>query len=199
MWVKALIILTILLMAVGVSAQTVGPTPTDYPPGYSTNTPAPDLIWTASPMPPTPTWFFPTLDFYGQAIYLASPTPLASVTPMPTISSGLNNNQVYNYLATAAANVNALPDQLDQPGGVAVLPDADAVQIFAYAKWLWSGASTQELLGTTLSPLANSAFVWISLIIVVVTVYLTLKVAITIIKFVVWLIQQALRVIPFIG
>lgn len=136
---------------------------------------------------------------FPNAFFLPSPTPIPTATPQPTLSSELPQNEVYTYLATAAANVNALPEDASAPGGVAIVPNTDGLQLFGYAKWLWSGTSTRELLGPTLSPLANSAFVWITLIAISASVYLVFTIVTSIVRFVAWLIQQVLKFIPFIG
>lgn len=130
---------------------------------------------------------------------LPSPTAIATSTPMGTLGAELPSGPIYSFLSTAVANINALPADVARPGGLSVLPNENAASIFGYGKWLFSGVSSQELLGSTVAPLAIVVFSSFTLIVVLSSVYLLINVATLIIKGVTWLFQQVLRIIPFVG
>jgi hypothetical protein len=129
---------------------------------------------------------------------IPSPTLIPTATAIPTNSAPLPRSDVYNYLSTAAANVNALPDDVSAPGGAALLPSDDGRQLFGYAKWLLSGNSIRELVGPTIQPIGTTMFVWITLVIVLVAVYFTVRSILTIMKFVVWVFNFVRNLIPFV-
>lgn len=131
---------------------------------------------------------------------IPSPTPVYTATSIPTMSDeDIPRGEVYAYLATAAANVNALPLDVSAPGGAAVLPSTDARQVFAYGKWLFSPNSLNELLGYSFSGFGLHLFIAFTLIVILVSIYLVVNLVVLIIKGVTWIIQQVLRVVPFIG
>jgi hypothetical protein len=127
---------------------------------------------------------------------LPSPTYIPTSTPMPTFAADVPRSDIYYYLATAAANFNALPDDPAAPGGVPLLPNDDGRNLFGYARWLLSGSVTPELLGP-LAPFGTSTFVWVTLIIVIVAIFLTLNLVTTIVRFVVFVISFIRRLLPF--
>lgn len=128
------------------------------------------------------------------------PTAIPTSTPVATMDADdIPRNAIYTFLATAAANVNSLPDDVSAPDGAVVLPDTDGRQVFAYAKWLFSGATAQELLGITFSPVAIHLFAGLTLIVILVSIYLVVNLVVLLIKGVIWIVQQVLRVVPFIG
>jgi hypothetical protein len=119
--------------------------------------------------------------------FLPSPTPLSTLVPRPTMdpdTSGLM--LVYNQLATAAANVNQLPEDIAAPNGQPLLTGDDGRQLFAYAKWIMSPNILQELAGEDLSKLAEAAVRWVTIIISIIAIYF-------LIKLIVWLVQFAIR------
>ncbi|MCL4251790.1 MAG: hypothetical protein KJ065_26935 [Anaerolineae bacterium] len=130
------------------------------------------------------------------AAQIPSPTPIPSATPGPTLPAYIPSSGVYNFLATAAANVNALPQDISAPGGVALLPNSDAVPLFSYAKWLWSGNSTRELLGEQLSPIGNTGVIWITLVVVLGLIWLTVTIATAIVKFVIGFLRTVRAILP---
>jgi hypothetical protein len=129
------------------------------------------------------------------------PTPIATMAPLDlTIDVEVPRSEIYSFLATAAANINQLPAQIDRdPSGTSLIPSDDARNLLGYAKWLFSPATARELMGEALSPLGINAFVLFTLIVFLTSAWLLVKIATMLIKAVVWLIQQALRLIPFIG
>jgi hypothetical protein len=119
--------------------------------------------------------------------FLPSPTPLASSTPRATIDPDMSGLMgVYNQLATAAANVNALPSDIAAPNGQPLLTNDDGRQLFAYAKWVMSPNILQELAGEDLSKLFEAAVRWVTIIISIIAIYFLLKL-------IVWLIEFAIR------
>lgn len=135
----------------------------------------------------------------AQLPFIPSPTPIPSPTAMSVVPTQLPRSEIYNYLATAAANVNALPDDVSAPGGVPLVPDTDGAQIFGYIKWLWSGNSAQELVGETVSPLVISTFIWVTLIVVITLVFLTITLVSSILKFIVWAVRLVMGFVPGLG
>lgn len=128
------------------------------------------------------------------------PTAIPTSTPMATMSADdIPRNAIYTFLATAAANVNSLPDDISAPGGAVVLPNVDARQVFAYGKWLFSINTVQELLGITFSPVGLHLFAIFTLIVILASIYLVVNLVVLLIKGIVWIVQQVLRVVPFIG
>ena len=131
--------------------------------------------------------------------WLPSPTPIPTWTPEPTPVSQFEASDLYVNLQTAVANVNALPENASAPGGVPLLPGDSSSNIFSYAKWLLSGTGSRETLGETLSPIATHLMIAITVTIVLATIYFVTNLIVTIVKFVVWIVQQILRFVPFIG
>jgi hypothetical protein len=129
---------------------------------------------------------------------LPSPTPFPTATIEATAVLDIPRSEIYNFLSTAVANVNALPDDINAPGGVGITPNEDGSTIFGYAKWMF-GFPAKELLGTTISPIATHVWVLVVLIVILTTIYLAVNLVTTLIKGVTWIIQQVLRLIPFIG
>jgi hypothetical protein len=131
---------------------------------------------------------------------IPSPTPVPSSTPRATMSSPLDQGEVYDFLATAAANTNSLPDDIFSPGGISLVSaDSGSADIFGYGKWLFSGTSTMELLGRKLSPIGTHLFAAIGVVVILASVYLLVNLITLLIKGVVWLVQQVLKFIPFVG
>ena len=130
-----------------------------------------------------------------------SPTPLVIGTPTPlAIEVTVPRSEIYQYLATAAANINQMPAAIDRdPSGVGIIPSDDARNLLGYAKWLFSANSARELMGNSLSPLGINAFVLFTLVVVLTSAWLLVKIATMLIKAVIWFVQQILRFIPFIG
>ncbi len=116
-----------------------------------------------------------------------------------TINSDTKSD-LYRNMATAAANVNALPEQIRGSGttGNNVVPStAGATQIFGYVKWLLSGNTAQELLGRSLAPFGVNLAIILILVIALTGVYFLVNFAVLIIKAIIWIINQILKLIPF--
>lgn len=166
-----------------IDAQTIGPTPTDYPPGYTPEgTPPPtDPGWTPSPTfgpSPTPVPY----------VFTADPNR----TPIPLDASGL-----YESLQEANSDITSLGPDLSAPQGVELLPSEDGSQIFRYAKWLLSPSSADELAGP-FAPIIAHTGIFVTLTIALAVVYGVVYVAIYLLKFVVWLFKLILFVIQVV-
>lgn len=111
-----------------------------------------------------------------------------------TVDPALKSD-LYRAMATAAASTNQLPEQVRSAGP---LPStAGAAQIFGYAKWVFSANSRQELLGKTLAPLGETLWAMLSIGIVMTAIYMAIRIIVLIIKAVVWVVNQFLKLIPF--
>lgn len=140
----------------------------------------------------------------------ATPTPCTPGVDIGNLNVGGNcrsnsvdpslKSDLYRSMATAAANVNALPEQVRSsgPDGSSVLPSTSgASQLFGYIKWVFSSNSRQELLGKTLAPLGETLWTVLSLVIGMAAVYWAIRIITLIIKTVVWVFNQFLKLIPF--
>jgi hypothetical protein len=120
-------------------------------------------------------------------------------TPLPTSAIDIPQNEVYSWLATAAANVNALPSDISAPGGVSLLVDENAQQIFGYGKWLFSPAAAENLAGRTFSPLVTHAFVAVTLAIVLAMLRQVIDFVVFLGKGVIFVVRQVLKFVPGLG
>lgn len=120
---------------------------------------------------------------------LASPTPIATVEPV-NLGGTLEvpESEVYNYLATANANVQSVPQDLSDPG-IAVLPAENGGELFGYAKWVTSGAAAAEVFGP-FSLIVTHLGAAITLVIFLAIVYVAIFLATLIIRFVTWIIRK---------
>jgi hypothetical protein len=131
----------------------------------------------------------------------------ATSTPPPTlivvtanIQLTLPRSDMYRSVATAAANVNRLPEQIKGSGtsGNNIVPSTSgAGQLFSYTKWLISANSAQELLGATLAPFGINIGILLLLVVALTGVYFLVNFAVLIIKAIIWVINQVLKLIPF--
>lgn len=116
-----------------------------------------------------------------------------------TIDSEMKSD-IYRVMATAAYNVNALPEQIKNsgPAGKDISGSTSgAVQIFGYVKWVLSPNTAQELLGKAFSPFGINVFVIFLVITSLTAIYFLVNLIVIIIKFVAWIINQLLKLIPF--
>lgn len=140
----------------------------------------------------------------------ATPTPCAPGIDVGRLNVGGNctsntidpdaKSDLYRAMATAAFNVNEMPEQIRANGqnGQSVLPSMDgAAQLFGYAKWLFSANTAQELLGRTLAPLGEMLFRILVSAVALVAVYIVIRLVSLIIKAVIWVINQLLKLVPF--
>jgi hypothetical protein len=135
----------------------------------------------------------PTIDF----TILATPEMVG--TPNIAVFSAdiVPHSEIYNYLSTAVAHVNSLPDEINKGNGQSLLADETATQMMSYAKWLFSPTSAQELLGATLAPIGINLFLLLTLLIFMAIAWTTIKIAVMIFKFVQWIVRWVLEIMPF--
>jgi hypothetical protein len=162
------------------------------PGGYYQPTDIPTLPPAASPTPtPEGTWLH---------VYIPSPTYIPSYTPLPTLDAPVDESDAYGFLATAAANLNTLPDDPGAPSGMSFSNTAaSSGEIFSYGKWLFSSTSAMELLGPQLGPLGIKVATALGIVILFATIDLILRFVVVLVKGIVWLVQQIIKFIPFIG
>src|SRR5688572_17525776 len=126
-----------------------------------------------------------------------TPTPTITPTPNVTLVLTIPRSDMYASMATAAANVNQLPDEIRRPGGQSLIPSPDVSQLFAWAKWLFSANTAQELLGETLAPIGITLFIVMNFVVILTAIYFLINLIVLIIKGVIWIINQILKIIPF--
>lgn len=130
---------------------------------------------------------------------LPSPTPIPTNTPAPTLQMQIPEGDIYGYLSTAAANVNALPEELDAPGGVPLFPTLDTGnQIFSYTKWALSVGSS-EVLGSNLSQYASHFFTLITVVVFIATVAVVIILIVFVIRVISRIWGFILDLIPGLG
>lgn len=130
------------------------------------------------------------------------PTPYATmeVESMEIIPADIvPRSDIYNFLATAVAEVNTLPDDLSDVNGVNIVPDESATQLISYSKWLLSPATLNEIVSPKFSPIAVNVYILLMLYVVGFSTWLTVKMVTTLIKFVQYIVSWLLRIIPFVG
>lgn len=108
-------------------------------------------------------------------------------------------SDVYNFLATAVDNINALPDDPTFINGVPLLPDDTATQLFSYLKWVFSSNSAREMLGETLAPIALPLWTLLLIYVVTYSISLTVFLVSVIRRFVAYIICVSLKLIPGFG
>jgi hypothetical protein len=165
---KLLIAFCCLMLAVPVLAQTNTPTPS-----------------------PTPTPGF-ALPSFGS---IPSPTPVATSNPVVIEATiEIQSGPIYNYLATVEHNLSAAPADITNPG-LPVVPSETGIQLFGYIKWLISSGTGDQLLGPFGSMTPHFA-AYITLVVFLATIYFLVFVVRFLLRFVVWVITQILKLIP---
>jgi hypothetical protein len=109
-------------------------------------------------------------------------------------------NDIYRNMATAAAIVQDLPEQIKNsgPNGQSLADAmAGASQVFGYIKWLLSPNSAQELLGRSLAPVGINIMIILTMVIALTTIYIAINMAVYILKMAIWVVNQILKLIPF--
>jgi hypothetical protein len=140
----------------------------------------------------------------------ATPTPCNPGLDIGHLNFGGNcqNNTVdadtksdlYRVMATAAFQVNELPEQIQTSGqnGQGVIPSTSgAIQIFGYIKWMFSANTAQELMGRTLAPFGINIFIIFLMITIMTGLYFLVNFIVLIVKAVIWVFNQFLKLIPF--
>lgn len=141
-------------------------------------------------------------------------TPTATTTPCtPGIDVGNLNfggncqsnsldpdmrSDLYRSMATAAADVNNLPEQINSGQSGSIIPSTSgAIQLFGYIKWLFSMNTAQEVMGKTLAPFGANIFVLFFIVTTMTALYFLVNFIVLIVKAVVWVFTQFLKLIPF--
>lgn len=109
-------------------------------------------------------------------------------------------SDLYKNMATAAAIVDKLPEQISKAGPKGqTLAEAfaGAKQVFGYVKWLFSPNSAQELLGRSLAPIGINVLVIFTMVVALTAIYIAINIAVYIVKFATWVINQILKLLPF--
>lgn len=109
------------------------------------------------------------------------------------------HSEVYNFLSTAVANVNQLPEDLTSNNGTSLIQNESATQLMSYAKWMFSDVSARELLGETLAPIGINLYLLLTLIVFLTIAWATLRIATLIFRFVLFIVREILRILPFVG
>lgn len=136
-------------------------------------------------------------------IFLSIPVVLsAQATPMPTPTPVAIPTQMYSdaweFMATAAAAVNALPDSATRRGPTSLLPAYNPTQLFGYMKWVMSGNSTRAVLGTTLAPLADNMLYMLLLVVTLTGIWMAIKLLSFILRAVLWLVKFFIQILKLI-
>lgn len=153
-------------------------------------------------MPGGPTWT-PTATI--TAIHLTAPpgiiltmpsfpTPDTGMyeMPIPTLVPEIPRNDIYNFLATADANLAQAPENI-QP----ILPVEDGSAAFRYAKWLIGGTASSDLFGP-FAPIANNLGAVIALVLFLGLVFVVVYIVVFIVRFILSALSKLWDVIPFI-
>jgi hypothetical protein len=153
------------------------------------------------------------------ALMAALSVPTLAQTPEPICQGGINignlnlggecrsntidpdtKSDLYRSMATAAYEVNQLPEQIQASGmnGQSVIPDTSgASQLFGYMKWILSYSVVEEFFGRTLAPLGGIVLAVLTITLVMTGLYILINFIVLIIKSVIWVLNQFLKLIPF--
>ena len=132
-------------------------------------------------------------------LLVALPVHAQTATPTPpvTLQVTVPRAEMNSAMATAAAGTNNLPDEIQRPGGTSLIPSVDLTQLFAYAKWLFSLNTANELLGRTFAPIGMELMIIFTFTVILTILYFIINIIALIIKGVIWVINQILKIIPF--
>lgn len=123
----------------------------------------------------------------------------STATPIPTPALIDNYDDMQNFMATAAAQSNQVPDNIISPSGQALITQQDPTLLFSYAKWLFSTNTAYELLGRTFAPIAINLFILLIIVVTLTTVWFLVMFIVLLVQTMVWLMNQVLKFIPFLG
>lgn len=119
------------------------------------------------------------------------PEPIA--TAVGTIT--FDEQGVYNAYATAVPGINTLPDNIEAPQGVNIVPTVDLSQLFAFVKWLFSPATADELLWVDLAPIGVRLFRLFLVVLSLTTVWFIINLITLIIKALIWLYKLIMQIV----
>jgi hypothetical protein len=178
--------------------------PTAPPPPTATlpTAPPPPTITPLATLIPLPTTMPGTPDFEATWVVPGFGTPLgtpefATLVGTPQLSTltpsdggdvvGERRSDIYNGLATAAVAVNQLPADVRE-----FIPSLDGVSEFSgYARWVISGVSLQELMGTKFYPVAQHVLFLFSLSIIITGLQLLVRLIVFVFKWV-WAVLKTI-------
>lgn len=134
-------------------------------------------------------------------------TPIFSPTPYPTMTPGAPtpflstpvmppSGGLIDFLATAERGLQDGENQMATAN--AALPTQNSRLFIGYAKWIVSPTTAQEVFGP-FAPIIAVIGTVIVILLVLALVYLFITIAVLIIRFIIWIITQVLKLIPFMG
>jgi hypothetical protein len=185
-------------------------TPTNLPPIASPTPYTPPPTWTPMNTLPVPTEL-PTRTLIPHSTALGTVTAEATF-PVPGFGTGApditavstapslgtleavdGHSDIYNLLSTAVVEVNDLPGDL-----TGYVPDPDITPMIGYAKWFLSCSSLYEILGQNVGTMACHAAVGVTLIVIMSSVFIALKIITLVMKFAIWIFHQIRDIIPLV-
>ena len=173
------------------------PTPKpNSPTPPNTNTPGP-----SNTPPPTNTLIPLPSAIASQTIEATYPVPGFTVTfqvtqastleGFPTLDVPDEHSDIYNYLSTAAAEIEQLPENF---GGY--IPDPNIGYMMGYIKWGLSCVSLHEVLGETFGTFFCHASVGVILLVIMTVVWVSVTIIMLIIRLVLKVIKFVASFIP---
>lgn len=154
--------------------------------------------WPTNTAQPT---LFPTPTLAGQDYPIiafdpvASPTVLASVTPVPPLATmDLQTGPVYNSLATVEGSLRNAPENISPY----YVPNQQGAQLFSYMKWVLGSSIGDELVGP-FGPFIGRISAMIGIEIALAGVYFIIFVSRFVLQFVQWIVTLVLKFVPFLG
>lgn len=192
----------------GTVTATRTPTQSPLPPIHSPTPVTPTITQTPAPSLPPPTappssTYIPAPTAVGsstaEATYpvpgfgtgLPGATGVATILPETTLDGIPGHSDVYNLLATAAAEVNNLPSDFR-----AYVPNPDISPMMGYVKWFLSCTSVQEFLGVNVGTMMCHGIVGISLLLILASVIISVRIITLVVKFAVWVFGKIIGLIP---
>lgn len=110
--------------------------------------------------------------------------------PLPTSQT----SEMYQFMATAAAQVNSIPSSADSVGGTNIIPAYNANVLWGHAKWLLSGSAVDAVLGRSLGSLAVLMYVYLIIIITRTSVWLLVRGVVLLMKIAMFLFGLATKI-----
>jgi hypothetical protein len=139
---------------------------------------------------------YPCMDETGDCLP-APGTPVPTLAPVD-VDDVAPYEDLTTWMATALANVQALPDEITSQNGTDLLPSETGNQLWGYARWLGSPTTASELMGP-LAPIGISMYVLMTAMMVGTGVYLTVRVVVLLVRVVQAIIIWILKLIPGFG
>lgn len=115
-------------------------------------------------------------------------------TPQPP---PLPTQEMYEALATQNANLNDLPESLQNPDGRPLLPDEDGTQLFGYIKWLIDPTMADEWAGP-FAPVFQHIGIGVYMVFAMAGVYFVTYAYNNIGGWVMWLVEQGRKALDLV-